>query len=66
MDVLCSFCRTIPVVDVMEFEMFFGGKFKTSTFPMLSKRFHDVKLLVAGVRPWASHYVFLGFNGVQP
>jgi hypothetical protein len=34
-------------------------KFKTSTLPyMLSKRFHDVKLLVAGVRPWASHYLF--------
>jgi hypothetical protein len=50
----------------MEFEKFIGGKFKTSTLPyMLSKRFHDVKLLVAGVRPWATHYSF-GFNGVQP
>jgi hypothetical protein len=26
---------------------------------MLSKHFHDVELLVAGVRPWASHYFFL-------
>jgi hypothetical protein len=65
MAVLCSFCRTIPVLvqscnDVMEFEKFIGGKFKTSTLPyMLSKRFHDVKLLVAGVRPWANHYIFL-------
>jgi hypothetical protein len=24
---------------------------------MLSKRFQDVKLLVAGVRPWANHYL---------
>jgi hypothetical protein len=32
---------------------------------MLSKRFHDVKLLVAGVRPWASQLSFFGFNGVQ-
>jgi hypothetical protein len=33
----------------MEFEKFIGGKFKTFTLPyMLSKRFHDVKLLVAG------------------
>jgi hypothetical protein len=39
MDVRCSFCRTIPVVrvqscnDVMEFEKFISGKFKTSTLP---------------------------------
>jgi hypothetical protein len=32
----------------MEFEKFIGGKFKMSTLPyMLSKRLHDVKLLVA-------------------
>jgi hypothetical protein len=44
----------------MEFEKFIGGKFKTSTLPYIrSKRFHDVKLLVAGARPWASHYLFL-------
>jgi hypothetical protein len=43
----------------MEFEKFIGGKFKTSTLPfLLSKHFHNVKLLVARVRPWASHYLF--------
>jgi hypothetical protein len=64
MDVLCSFCRTVIHVqscnDVLEFEKFIGGKFKTPTLRyMLSKRFHDVKLLVAGMRPRASHYLFL-------
>jgi hypothetical protein len=44
--------------DGMEFEKFIGGKFITLPY-MLSKHFHDVELLVAGVRPWASHYLFL-------
>jgi hypothetical protein len=46
----------------MEFEYIISGKFKISTLPynnMLSKRFHDVELLVAGVRPWASHGLIL-------
>jgi hypothetical protein len=42
----------------MEFEKFIGGKFKTSTLPYIALKIHDVKLLVAGVRPWASHYLF--------
>jgi hypothetical protein len=47
----------------MEFEKFIGGKFKTSTLPNeFSKRFHDVNLLVAGVRPLVSHYLFIGMQ----
>jgi hypothetical protein len=53
----------------MEFEKFIGGKFKTSTLPyMLSKRFHDVKLLVAGVRfsTLGKSLSSFGLNVVQP
>jgi hypothetical protein len=50
----------------VEFEKIIGGKFKRSTLPYIALKIHDVKLLVAGVRPWTSHYNFFGFNGVQP
>jgi hypothetical protein len=43
----------------MEFEKFIGGKFQMFTLPyMLSKPFSR-KFLVAGVRPWTSHYLSL-------
>jgi hypothetical protein len=67
MDVLCSFCRTIPrstraIVQscnaVMEFEKIIGGKFKTSTLPCFQSVFTTQNFLVAGVRPWESHYLF--------
>jgi hypothetical protein len=43
----------------MEFEQFISGNKIQNIHLALqykrSKRFHHVKLLVAGVRPWASH-----------
>jgi hypothetical protein len=67
MEVLCSFCRTIPVVHSCNHAMMswnlksllaVNSKCSPRLFIHAFKAFSR-KLLVAGVRPWASHYLSL-------